>query len=71
MDFDWAVKVIDLAIIVATLVSPFVAVQAMYNAYDPTGFADAEIRQRDLQIATRKVMKGNAALVVKPVPTAE
>lgn len=50
--------------------TPFPDSILQYNAYFPTGYADAEIRQRDLQIATLEVMKGNAALVVKPAPNA-
>jgi hypothetical protein len=48
--------------------TPFSDSILQYNAYYPTGYADAENRQRDLQVATLEVMKGNVALVVKPVP---
>mgnify|MGYP003576189511 CR=1 FL=1 len=46
--------------------TPFSDSILQYNAYYPSGYADAETRQRELQIATLEVMKGNAALVVKP-----
>ena len=52
MDFDWTVKVTDLAIIGATLLSPFVAVQAA-NYRRRTAEADERRRVFHTLMSTR------------------